>query len=45
MRGSRFTDDRVVAVVRDLSSGLEVSDLCAKHGVSKRTVYAWKRLW
>lgn len=43
MRGSGYTDEDVIAVVRDLGTGQSASKVSAAHGVSVRTVGVWKR--
>jgi putative transposase len=42
MKRSRFTEEQIIAVLREQEVGLKTSDVCRKHGVSEATFYKWK---
>ncbi len=43
MRTSRFTEQQVVAALRQVENGTAVAEVCRKLGVSEQTFYRWKR--
>jgi putative transposase len=42
MRKSKFSESRIVGILKDAESGMPVSDLLRKHGVSKATFFKWR---
>jgi putative transposase len=42
MKRSRFTEEEIIAVLREAESGTPVKDLCRRAGVSTVTFYKWK---
>ena len=42
MKRSRFTEEQIIAVLREAESGTAVKDLCRRVGVSTVTFYKWK---
>ena len=43
MRTSRFTEQQVVAALRQVENGTAVAEVCRKLGISEQTFYRWKR--
>ncbi len=42
MKKSRFTEQQIVAIIKESEAGAKTADLCRKHGVSAASFYKWK---
>jgi len=42
MKRSRFSEEQVIAILREQEAGSPTADVCRKHGVSSATFYKWK---
>ena len=42
MKRKRFTEEQIIAVLREHEAGAKAGDLARKHGVSEATLYNWK---
>ena len=42
MKRSRFSDEQIIAIVKEQEAGLKTADVCRKHGISDATFYKWK---
>ncbi|WP_128932045.1 IS3 family transposase [Bradyrhizobium zhanjiangense] len=42
MKRARFTEEQIIAVLKEHEAGAKTADLARKHGVSEATIYNWK---
>lgn len=42
MKRSRFSDEQIIAIVKEQEAGSKTADVCRKHGISDATFYKWK---
>lgn len=42
MKARQYTEEQIVAVLKEGEAGAKVSDLCRKYGMSDATYYNWK---
>lgn len=42
MKKSRFSEEKIIAVLKQAEAGVKVSELVRKHGISDATFYNWK---
>jgi len=38
----RYSEEQIVAVLKEAEAGLKTGDICRKHGISDATFYKWK---
>lgn len=43
MKRSRFSDEQIIAIVKENEAGAKVDELCRRHGISTATFYAWRK--
>ena len=42
MKRSRFSEEQIIAILREQETGAKTAEVCRKHGVSGATFYKWK---
>lgn len=42
MKKSRYSESQIMSILKEAESGVSVSDLCRKHGMSDATFYNWR---
>jgi putative transposase len=38
----RFSEEQIIAILKEQEAGLPTADVCRRHGVSSATFYKWK---
>jgi putative transposase len=42
MTRKRYTEEQIIAVLKEAQAGVSALELCRKHGISSPTFYKWK---
>ena len=42
MKRTRFTEEQIIAALKEHEAGMKTGDLARKHGISEATLYNWK---
>jgi putative transposase len=42
MKRSRFSEEQIIAMLKEQEAGVATVDVCCNHGVSSATFYKWK---
>jgi putative transposase len=42
MRKSKFSDNQIIAILKQAQAGTPVPELCREHGMSSATFYKWR---
>ena len=42
MKRARFTEEQIIAVLKEHEAGVKTADLARKYGISEATIYNWK---
>lgn len=42
MKKTRFTESRIVRVLKETETGVSIAELMRRHGISKQTYFRWK---
>jgi len=43
MRSSRFTEEQIIAALKEQAAGASTKELCRRLGIATETLYNWKR--
>ena len=42
MKTSRYSDPRILSILRQADGGVPVAELCREHGMSSASFYKWR---
>jgi putative transposase len=42
MKQGRFSEEQIIAVLKEAEAGTKVAEVCRKHGISDATFYIWR---
>jgi len=42
MKATRYTEERIIGVLKEAEAGAKTKELCRRHGISEATFYNWK---
>ncbi len=41
-KGTRYSEEQIIRILKEVETGTTVAEVCRKHGVSEQTVYRWR---
>ena len=42
MRGTRHSEEKIIAILKQADNGVKTAELCRQHGIVEQTLYRWK---
>lgn len=45
MKIIRFSETKIVTILKQADAGIKIKDLCREHGISDATYDNWKAVW
>jgi putative transposase len=42
MKRSRFSEEQIIAALKEQEAGMPTAEVCRRHGISSATFYKWK---
>lgn len=43
MKHKRFSDEKIIGVLKEHEAGAKVDEICRRHGISSATFYTWRK--
>ena len=41
-KGTRYSEEQIIRILKDVEGGTSVAEVCRKYGVSEQTAYRWR---
>ena len=41
-KGNRYKEEQIIRILKEVESGISVTEVCRKYGVGEQTVYRWR---
>ncbi len=41
-KGTRYKEEQIIRILKEVESGISVAEVCRKYGVAEQTVYRWR---
>jgi putative transposase len=41
-KGTRYSEEQIIRILKEVESGTSVAEVCRKYGVVEQTVYRWR---
>jgi putative transposase len=42
MRRTRFTEEQIIGILKEVEGGRKIGEVCRAHGISQQTYHRWK---
>jgi len=42
VRKTRFSEEQIIAILKESEAGVEPGELCRRHGITRGSLYRWK---
>jgi putative transposase len=42
MKQGRFSEEQIIAILKEAEAGAKVTEVCRRHGISDATFYTWR---
>lgn len=43
MKGTRYSTEKIIGILKEIEAGASVAESCRKYGVSEATIYNWRK--
>lgn len=43
MKQTRYTEEQIVGILKEVESGKAIAEVCRQYGVTDQTIYNWKK--